>query len=375
MKIVYLIAGTFNPGGMERVLANKTCWLVDHGYEIVVITTDQRGRKPFFPLHPSIRCIDLGINYDDNNGSFLSKLVNYPIKQHRHRQQLERVLKKEQPDITVCMFNNDVSFVYKLHDGSHKVLEAHFSKYKKVQYARKGLWGLADRWRLKREETWVKHYERFVVLTQEDSELWGGLPNMMVIPNARTFETTETANLSQQRVLAVGRLDYQKAFDRLLDVWHQLGEKAKGWTLEIVGDGPLKKALQQQIAQLGMDNSVLLTGAVQDIQSKYLSASILVMTSRYEGLPMALLEAQAFGLPVITYACKCGPRDLIHDGQNGYLIEEGNQAAFVEKLLMLMLDESLRKRLGEENKRMSEQYAEEAVMHRWHSLFQSLGKA
>lgn len=375
MKIVYLIAGTFNPGGMERVLTNKTLWLSNHGYEIVVVTTDQRGRKPFFPLHPSIRCIDLGINYDDNNGSFLSKLVNYPIKQHQHQQQLEIVLKKEQPDVTVCMFNNDVSFVYQLHDGSHKLLEAHFSKYKKVQYARRGVWGLADRWRLKREETWVKQYERFVVLTHEDSELWGGLPNMMVIPNARTFETTETADLSQKRVLAVGRLDYQKAFDRLLDVWHQLGEKAKGWTLEIVGDGPLKKALQQQIEQLGMESSVQLTGAVQDIQSKYLSASILVMTSRYEGLPMALLEAQTFGLPVIAYACKCGPRDLIQDGQNGYLIEEGNQTAFVDKLSKLMQDESLRKRLGGENKRMSEQYAEDAVMHWWHSLFQSLGKA
>lgn len=373
MKIAYLIAGTFNPGGMERVLANKTRWLAEHGYEVMVVTTDQCGRIPFFPLHPSINCFDLGINYDENNGgSFVNKLVSFPLKQWRHRKRLEKLLLTEMPDITVCMFNNDVSFAYSLRDGSHKVLEAHFSKYKKLQYARHGLWRLADRWRMKREEEWVKHYERFVVLTHEDSDLWGKLPNMVVIPNARTFEADEVSDLSQKKVLAVGRLNEQKGFDRLLKIWRQIENRPDGWMLEIVGNGPLKEVLLHQIQALGIGDSVKLSGAVKDIKAKYLSSSVVVMTSRYEGLPMALLEAQAFGIPVVSYACKCGPRDLILDGGNGFLVEEDDPKDFARKLSMLMQREELRRRLGAENRLMSRQYAEPAVMNQWHNLFQSL---
>ena len=172
MKIVYLIAGTFNSGGMERVLTNKVNWLCKHGYEVGVVTTDQRGREPYFKMSPSVRTVDLGINYDENNGRLLKKLTSYPVKQWRHRRRLKKLLQEWKADIVVCMFNNDVSFVWKIKDGSHKVLEVHFSKVKKLQYGRKGLWAWADRWRTRREERIVRRYERFVVLTQEDKELW-----------------------------------------------------------------------------------------------------------------------------------------------------------------------------------------------------------
>ena len=375
MKIVYLIAGTFNSGGMERVLANKTNWLVEHGYEVSIVTTDQRGQKSYFPLHPSIQCFDLDINYDANNGKpFWNKLLSYPIKQYRHRRRLSRLLKRLQADITVCMFNNDVSFVSEIQDGSRKILEVHFSKYKKLQYGRHGLWRWVDVWRTRQEEKYVRRYDKFVVLTHEDKELWGNLPTITVIPNACTFKISEKADLSQQRVLAVGRLEEQKGFDRLLDIWSSLAANASGWKLVIVGSGPLHDNLQKQVDSLGISDSVILQGSVKNMNDIYLHASIMVMTSHYEGLPMALLEAQAFGIPMVAYACKCGPRDIITDGKNGFLIEEGNQPDFVQKLSLLMQDEGLRKQMGRETQVASKAFSEERIMSQWNQLFQSFRK-
>ena len=93
MKIVYCIAGTYNSGGMERVLANKANWLVQNGYEVSVLTTDQKERPSFFEMDSRIKMYDLEVNYEDNNGkSFLNKLLYYPFKQRKHRRALKRIL-------------------------------------------------------------------------------------------------------------------------------------------------------------------------------------------------------------------------------------------------------------------------------------------
>ena len=186
MKIVYCIAGTCHSGGMERVLANKANYLARHGFEVVVVTTDQRGQPPFFPMEEAIRTIDLGINYDDNNGKpFLDKLLRYPAKQARHKARLRAVLMEERPDVTVSMFNNDAGFIPDINDGSAKLLEIHFSKFKRLQYGRKGLWRLADWWRSRQDEKTVRRFDRFVVLTEEDKGYWGGLPGDVISSHGR----------------------------------------------------------------------------------------------------------------------------------------------------------------------------------------------
>lgn len=376
MRIVYLIAATCNSGGMERVLANKANWLARHGYDISIVTTDQRGRAPYFTLDEHIQTYDLGINYDEDNGRLLSKLLRYPIRQWQHRRRLETLLMQLKADVVICMFNNDVSFVHKIQDGSRKILEIHFSKNKKLQYGRRGLWAWADRWRTRQEERIVKKYDRFVVLTHEDKELWenGQLDNwtigqLVVIPNARTFEPEHHADLTQKRVLAIGRYDYQKGFDTLINIWKQVVHNSQcSWTLDIIGDGPLRETLQQQVEKMGLQDSVRLLKPTDHIQEAYLQASIFVMTSRYEGLPMVLLEAQAYGLPTVAFACPCGPRDLITDGVNGYLIKERDETQFAQRLTALMNDQSLRQRMGQAAAANSEAYTEEKVMHQWERL-------
>ena len=134
MKIVYCIAGTYNSGGMERVLANKANYLVRKGYEVVIVTTDQRGQKPFFSLDQCICCYDLGINYEENNGkSFVNKLIHYPFKQWKHKKRLSALLKELKADIEISMFCNDASLLPSIQDGSRKVLEIHFSRFKRLQ--------------------------------------------------------------------------------------------------------------------------------------------------------------------------------------------------------------------------------------------------
>lgn len=375
MKIIYCIAGTCNPGGMERVLANKANYLSRHGYEIVIVTTDQRGLPSYFTLDNRIRCIDLGINYDENNGkSFFNKIAHYPLKQFLHKKRLENVLFREKPDITVSMFNNDASFIPNIKDGSAKVLEIHFSKYKRLQYNRKGLWKIADKWRSRQDESTVRRFDKFVVLTNEDRGYWGELPNIEVIPNALTCYPAVTSTLDNKKIVAVGRYSFQKGFDRLIEAWRLIADDFSDWHLDIAGDGEERENLETLIARYGLENSVSLIHTRRNVGEIYLNASIYALTSRYEGLPMVLLEAQSFGLPIVAFQCKCGPKDIVDDGINGYLVEDGNISDLARRMSELMRNASLRKEMGGYAKAASLRYDEEVIMKKWIDIFQELRK-
>lgn len=371
MRIVYCIAGTRHSGGMERVLANKANWLVEHGYEVVIVTTDQHDEEPFFQLHPSIKCYDLAINYEDNNGaSFLNKALNYPLRQFRHRKRLAALLRRLKADIVISMFCNDASFLPSINDGSAKILEIHFSRFKRLQYGRTGIWAIADRWRSWRDVATARRFDSFVVLTGEDRAYWGELGNITVIPNARSFEPDIPSGLENLQILAVGRLCYQKGFDMLVEVWRKVCDVVPGWTLRIVGSGESEATLRARIKELGLDARIeIIAAKPSDMPTIYRNASILVMSSRYEGLPMALLEGQASGLPIVSFACKCGPKDIIHDGVDGYIVPEGDIDAMAEKIISLACDTELRKRMGEAALNASESFSESKVMRRWEELF------
>ena len=373
MKIVYCIAGTCHSGGMERVLANKANYLARHGFEVVVVTTDQRGQPPFFPMDERIRTIDLGINYDDNNGKpFLDKLLRYPAKQARHKARLRAVLMEERPDVTVSMFNNDAGFIPDINDGSAKLLEIHFSKFKRLQYGRKGLWRLADWWRSRQDEKTVRRFDRFVVLTEEDKGYWGDLPNIEVIPNAVCGVGTAAASPESRKVVAVGRFTHQKGFERLVDAWHLLAPKFPDWTLDIIGDGEERSLLQERIDCYELVGRVELRRPTKEIGKAYSGASIMAMTSRYEGLPMVLLEAQACGLPIVAFGCKCGPRDIVTDGSDGFIVAEGDVEGLAQRLAQLMADEPLRRRMGAKARESALRFNEDEIMKKWISTFSTL---
>lgn len=373
MRIVYCIAATYNSGGMERVLANKANWLVRNGYEVIIVTTDQRGRAPFFKLDNRIKKYDLGINYEENNGSsLLNKIVHYPFKQFRHKHALDKLLKQLNADIVISMFCNDASILPLVEDGSIKLLEIHFSRFKRLQYGRKGVWRLVDVLRSRNDLRVVSKFDRFIVLTEEDKGYWGNLSNILVIPNARTFVFDQPSELTEKTVIAVGRYCYQKALDKLIDAWGIVCREIKDWTLRLVGDGEDREMLEKQIDRLGLTDNVILGKSETDMKSVYVGSSMLVLSSRYEGLPMVLLEAQAAGLPVVSFACKCGPKDVIDDGLDGVLVEDGNIQALAEGILRLIKDPLLRKRMGSAAYQRSDRYSEETIMTKWDHLFKEL---
>jgi glycosyltransferase involved in cell wall biosynthesis len=371
MRIVYNIAGFYRPAGMERVLADKANWLVRHGHEVTILTTEQKGRPYAFPLDGRIAVRDLDIGYEDNNGaSLVDKLVHYPAKQKKHRQLLDQSLREIRPDITVSMFCNEVNLVPCLKDGSMKVLEVHFSRFKRLQYARKGLWALVDRYRSRLDERIAAKYDRFVVLTEADKTHWSKVPGVSVIQNPICFHPAAGNPLDSKIVLAVGRLTYQKGFDRLLEAWERIATQANGWTLVFAGDGELRDALEAQARRLGIDGSIRFAGNVKDMAACYADASLVALSSHYEGLPMVLLEAQAFGVPAVSFDCPCGPSEIIRDGENGFLVPEGDVDAFANALLRVMKNDEERARMGENALRDARRWDIETIMPQWIRLFE-----
>lgn len=370
MKIIYCIAKTCASGGMERVLSIKANYLVAHGYDVNIITTDQCGKESFFALDPRIKCYDLGINYEENNGkSFFNKLSKYPFKQRIHKQRLNILLTELKADIVISMFCNDASFITDIRDGSKKILEIHFSKHKRLQYGRTGFWRLADLFLSKADERIVRKFDRFVVLTEEDCSYWGKLPNIEVIANPLSYESTLVSPLASKRALAVGRLDYQKGFERLIEAWAEVHKVHPDWQLDIVGDGLWEERLRIQIQELHLGESVALLPPTNGIEEHYLNASFLVMSSRYEGLPMVLLEAQSFGLPLVSFACKCGPSDIITNGVNGYLVPEGDIDLLALRIIDMIGNRDQRVLMGQSGKANSTRFTRKIIMQKWMNLF------
>ena len=378
MRLIYCTHSLCNPGGMERVLVNKVTYLVEKlHWDVSIVTTDQKGRPSFYPLPAGVRVTDLGINYsDDNVKSVTGKILGYLQKRRRHKRLLTSLLEREKPDIVVSLYPSESSFIPQIKDGSKKVLELHYCKFFRLQYGRSGLLGLIDKWRTKQDEKIVRRFDKFVVLTNEDKGYWGALPNIMVIPNAAMHVSNKYSDVLPHRVIAVGRLDYQKGFDRLIQAWEliQKSERYSDWRLDIFGQGEWLDMLQRMINEKGLQESVQINHPTKNIGQEYTNSSMLVMSSHYEGFPMVMIEAMACGLPVVSFDYKCGPRDIIQDGQNGLIVTDGDIQGLADAMMRLMNDESLRKQMSERAKKVVDIYSEKTVMKQWTELFESLVK-
>ena len=273
-------------------------------------------------------------------------------------------------------FTNESRFLYKINDGSKKVLECHFNhdvykcieKYNNPSFINK----LTGRYRTFKDDKIVKFYDAFVVLTNEDALLWGHLSNLHIIGNMVSTKDSIMSDLSNKRVIAVGRLDGQKKFDRLIKIWRKVCENVNDWHLDIFGQGPDEKMLNELISKYELNKSITIHKPSFRIFEEYAKSSIIAMTSAYEGWGLVLTEAMSCNIPCIAYRCKCGPSDIIKNGVNGFCIEENNEADFVDKLTLLIKNDSLRKEMGYKAYIDSQQYSIDSIMTKWLSLFNNL---
>ena len=382
MKIIYNISTTASEGGgMERVIVEKANYLADnYNYDVIIITTDQKDRPTFYPFSEKIRHINLDINYDEissiSNSIFSFYL--YRIALIKHRRKLESLLMQEKADIVISLGRDEKEFLFKIKDGSKKILESHrcLKPRARIEFNRTNSFVKRIKivYRLLHETRIPKYYDKFILLTEEDNEFWKEKKNTIVIPNPLPFNQIQTALLENKRVLSVGRISIEKGIDRLLNIWSKVSNQFPEWKLTLIGE-VIDRELLTQIEELKIQSSVEVLPPTQLIKEEYLNSSIYVMTSRFEGFGMVLIEAMGCGVPNISYTFKCGPRDIISDGEDGFLVEEDDLETFVKKLILLMNNDYLRKEMGAKAKLNSQRFSVENVMEKWNNLFLELLKS
>ena len=381
MRIVYCLPQIDHPGGIERIVSIKANSLVrDYGCEVYIIVA-QRNDEPYYSLDDRIRVINLDVNFQATVAMpLLQRLLAKKNLKLTYKKRLENKLIEISPDITISTFNQEADILPKLRDGSKKIIELHFcrhyrniqAKYFHLPFMVRILYRILDWYE---ERTIFMKYDNFIVLTKEDATDWKRLiPSVKYIPNMITLQDKGSSSLLNKEAIAVGRLDGQKGFDSLISIWKKVHEENPGWHLKIYGDGQDKETLQHQIDELELNDTIKLCGSCKDIQQKYLQSSILLMTSNYEGWGLVLTEGMQCGLPAVAYTCKCGPRDIITDSEDGFCIDHGNQNKFVEKTISLLNNEDLRIRFGKAAKENVQRYSQERIMRQWYELFKECSK-
>ena len=204
--------------------------------------------------------------------------------------------------------------------------------------------------------------------TKIDMEINCKLKDIKIIPNPLTIKVDEKSKLDSKIVLAVGRLTKQKGFDLLLESWKIVSSKHNDWNLVIVGEGEEYESLNNKIKNIGIEESVSIKPFTRDIQQYYKNSSIFVLSSRYEGFGLVVLEAQAFGIPVVAFNCPTGPRNIINDGIDGYLVEAENIDKLAKQIIMLIKDKNIRTKVGENAIKNIEKFKIENIMKQWNSL-------
>ena len=379
MKIAYYLPSLQAPGGIERIVTFKANYFAEHfeGYDITIITSEQMGKAPHFPLSPKVKHIDLGVSFDlPYSQSTVSKVLKYPFRYYRFKQRLSNLLNELKPDITISTMRRELNFITKLKDGSLKIGEFHVSRYAYGAEALKRKSPIVNMIKKGWANRFVKNLSklsRVIILTSEGAKDWPELTNISIIPNpiSTPVEGKQTDILSHNAI-AVGRYAPQKGFDMLIPAWSIVAQRHPDWKLHIYGEGDLKEKFTRLIDELQVNNNCLLHHTVSNIAEKYCISSIFVLSSRYEGLPLVLGEAMAYGIAPVAFACPCGPRDMITNGKNGLLVENGNIEQLAKQICYLIENENIRIEMGRQAKIRAKDFTMEAISQQWKSLFEEL---
>ncbi|MEL5896307.1 glycosyltransferase family 4 protein [Bacteroides sp. GD17] len=379
MKILYVYKSIALLAGMERVLTDKMNYLADQlGYDIYLITYEQGVNPLSYPLSPRIKYKDLGVLfYTKSRYSFPKRFWIYRKMRNDFRQKFYEEVRRINPDIII---STNYSFqildlIIRAPGNSKHLLEAHIAKsalLKSADFASFSPFKVATYfydWYMVHH---IKKFDILVTLTEQDRKKWENTIQTVAIPNVLTLYPADAAELTNKYLISAGRYDDQKGYDLLIQAWNLVAPKHPDWQMHIYGDGPLKSSLQSMIEKYGLASSFILNPATPDIYDKYFEHSIYVMSSRFEGFGLVLIEAMSCGLPCISFDCPSGPSEIIKNGEDGILVENGNIEKLSEAICCLIEDEQKRKQMGAKARKNILRYSKENIMQQWDILFKRL---
>lgn len=377
MHILYTYPELIIKGGADKIIIEKANYFVQHGYQVTIVTESQLGRQTAFPLDDRVKLIDMGLDFNKQyrHGSF-KRLWIYLTLMRRYRCKLAEVLMTEKPDIAITTFGRSVNVLPYINDGSLKMGEAHTTKHYlrslHLLELRGGIYKYVTQYMRCKMERSVARLNDLVLLTPEDAAEWRGITRTHVIPNPIPPLPSASAALDNRQVLMVGRFNDSKGYNYLVEAWRIVHCKYPDWTLHAYGSGELHDQVVGWIKEHGLQDSFILHEPVDNIMDKYLESSICVLSSRYEGFSLVLLEGMASGVPFVSFDCPYGPRNIIRNGEDGLLVEYLNPHALADGICRLIEDEALRKLMGSNARKNIQRFSKEKIMQQWEDLFRNM---
>lgn len=366
-----LVIPSLGAGGAERVTATLANHWARQGWDITIVTL-AGAERDFYTLDEAVRRIALDMAVQSRHA------VQGLINNVRRIAALRRILRRERPTVAVGMMTtaNAILALAGRLAGIPTVGEEHIHP---------PAFPLGRLWESARGRTYPLLHA--VVALTGDSAAWlrerAPAPRIVVIPNPVEYPLPAHppsvppahlfASLPGSRVLlAVGRLEAQKGFDRLIIAFAKVAQRHPDWSLVILGRGNLHEALIWQAAELGIGERIALPGAVGNMGEWYEAADLYALTSRFEGFGNTLVEALAYGLPVVAVDCQTGPREIVRHGVDGLLVPQDDPAALAAALDRMMGDKSRRERFSARAIEARDRFAISKIAKEWESLFASV---
>jgi glycosyltransferase involved in cell wall biosynthesis len=377
MVIRFLIANAYSIGGTIRTTF-MTAGELARNHEVEVVSVYRFANEPGLELDPRVRLRTLTDLRPGSSGRPRRWAANRPSRLiHRDDSRYHRF--NVLTDVALMRYLRGVRGGVLI--GTRPGLNLAIARHAHRSVIRIGQDHMnAEGYRTGLLEAIAAHYpslDAVTALTEGTAdryrELMGPGGRVACIPNAAPANTGgRRAQPDSRVIMAAGGLNRRKGFDRLLRAWALLAPDHPAWSVEIFGGGPHHDALDAIVHRLGLRRSVRLRGHSPKLMDELSRASLFAMTSRREGFPMVLLEAMSVGLPVVAYDCPTGPRDIVSDGIDGYVVPDGRTRLMAEALGRLMDDDDARRRFGDGALEKAKRYELAAIVGRWEELFGEL---